>query len=185
MGSETVASTSGGGYSWPAPGRPLWVDAHVHPAECARFRSYVVCGPDERDCAIWTGGIGADGYGRFFVTREGRGFCVRPNRYALALAAGTPLAADVLALHEWDNPICVKVCVPGAEVQHVVAGTQQDNMLRMGRARRGGGRPTIARRDCGREARRARSVALREAVRHGWDSAAVETALLGSQPRLF
>ncbi|MDG5768551.1 hypothetical protein QA798_01080, partial [Mycolicibacterium fortuitum] len=69
MGSETVASTSGGGYSWPTPGRALWVDASVHPAECARFRSYVVCGPDERDCAIWTGGIGADGYGRFFVTR--------------------------------------------------------------------------------------------------------------------
>ena len=57
--------------------------------------------------------------------------------------------------------MCVKVSGPGALCEHVVAGTQFDNMRRMARARRGGGRPTI--RGLGREARRARSVALREA----------------------
>ena len=61
--------------------------------------------------------------------------------------------------------MCVKVSGPGALCEHVVAGTQFDNMRRMARARRGGGRPTI--RGLGREARRARSVALREAVQDG------------------
>ena len=98
----------------------------------------------------------------FFITRAGMGFCVRPNRYALALATGSAVGADVFALHECDNPVCVKVSEAGALCEHVVAGTQFDNMRRMARARRGGGRPTI--RGLGREARRARSVALREAV---------------------
>ena len=54
----------------------------------------------------------------------------------------------------------------------------------MARARRGGGRPTI--RGLGREARRARSVALREAMQSGvWDADAVANALLGVEPRLF
>ena len=108
------------------------------------------------------------------------GLCVRPNRYALALATGSALGADVFALHECDNPVCVKVSGPGARCEHVVAGTQLDNMRRMARARRGGGRPTI--RGLGREARRARSVALRQAVQGGvWDA----DALLGVEPRLF
>jgi hypothetical protein len=50
------------------------------------------------------GSIGADGYGRYFITGAGMGFCVRPNRYALALATGSALGADVFALHECDNP---------------------------------------------------------------------------------
>ena len=90
---------------------------------------------------------------------------MRPNRYALALATGSAVGADVFALHECDNPVCVKVSGSGALCEHVVAGTQFDNMRRMARARRGGGRPTI--RGLGREARRARSVALREAVQGG------------------
>ena len=90
---------------------------------------------------------------------------MRPNRYALASAAGSALGADVFALHECDNPVCVKVSGPGALCEHVVAGTQFDNMRRMARARRGGGRPTI--RGLGREVRRERSVALREAVQGG------------------
>ena len=93
------------------------------------------------------------------------GLCVRPNRYALALATGSALGADVFALHECDNPLCVKVSGSGALCEHVVAGTQFDNMRRMARARRGGGRPTI--RGLGREVRRERSVAPREAVQGG------------------
>ncbi|KWX19585.1 hypothetical protein AFM11_35160 [Mycolicibacterium wolinskyi] len=164
-------------------GDALWVDAHVHAAECARFRSYVVPGPRPEDCSIWVGAIGADGYGRFFITRAGMGFCVRPNRYALAMSTGEPLGVDVLALHECDNPICVKINPAGSVRQHVVAGTQSENMTRMGRGRRGGGRPTI--RGVGRRARRERSVALREAVRDGWNAEAVREALLGGEPRLF
>jgi hypothetical protein len=98
--------------------------------------------------------------------------------------SGAAPGADVFALHECDIPVCVKVSVPGALREHVVAGTQFDNMRRIARARRGGGRPTI--RGLGREARRARSVALREAVQGGvWDADAVADALLGVDPRLF
>ena len=82
-----------------APALALWVDPTVHAAEVARFRSKVVAGPGDGDCSIWIGSIGADGYGRF-ITRAGMGFCVRPNRYALALATGSALGADVFALHE-------------------------------------------------------------------------------------
>ena len=89
------------------------------------------------------------------------GLCVRANRYVLALFSGSTLGADVFALRECDNPVCVKVSGPGALCEYVVAGTQFDNMRRMARARRGGGRPTM--RGLGCEARRARSVALREA----------------------
>jgi hypothetical protein len=64
---------------------------------------------------------------------------------------------------------------------HVVPGTQRDNMVMMVRAGRGGGRVAVGRGDNGVRARRARAVALREAVRDGWDADAVGAALLGSQ----
>jgi hypothetical protein len=116
----------------------------------------------------------------FFITRGGMGFCVRPNRYALGLVTGSALGADMFAVHECDIPVCVKVSGHRALCEHVVAGTQFDNMRRMARARRGGGWPTI------RGLRRARSVALREAVQDGvWDADAVANALLGVEPRLF
>jgi hypothetical protein len=57
--------------------------------------------------------------------------CVRPNRYALALAIREPLGAETLALHECDIPLCVKVARPRAARQHVVPGTQRNNMIRM------------------------------------------------------
>lgn len=167
-----------------APAVALWVDPVLHAAECARFANYIVAGPTASDCAIWCGAIGADGYGRFYITRGGRGVCVRPHRYALALATGMPLGEATLALHECDIPVCVKVARPDAIRLHVVAGTQRDNMIRMAQTRRGGGRPVVLRRD-GRRERRARSVALRDAVRDGWDGERVAAALLGVQPTLW
>ena len=92
--------------------------------------------------------------------------------------------ADVFALHECDNPLCVKVSGPGALCEHVVAGTQFDNM----RAWRGRGAAAVGRRFVGWGVRRggARSVALREAMQSGvWDADAVANALLGVEPRLF
>jgi hypothetical protein len=160
----------------------LVVDPRIHADEIARFTSHIVRGPTASDCDIWISAIGADGYGRYYLTRQGMGLCVRPHRYALAMAAGA-LAAGVLGLHECDNPVCVKVAADG-EIEHVVAGSQGDNMDRMVKMRRGGGRYLVRRGDS-RVARRERSVALREAVRHGWDAAAVEAALLGNQPTLW
>ena len=81
---------------------------HAHAAEITRFHSHVVCGLTASDCDIWTGAIGADGYGQLYLTREGSGVCVRPHRYALAIVSGV-VAAGVLGLHECDNPVCVKI----------------------------------------------------------------------------
>jgi hypothetical protein len=107
---------------------------------------------------------------------------VRANRYALAAAQhGKALEPWVRALHGCDNPPCVRVSTPEEDgLLHVVPGTQRDNMLMMARAGRGGGRVAVRRGDNGIRARRARAVALRDAVRNGWDSEAVAAALLGS-----
>jgi len=151
----------------------------IHAAEIARFWSYVVPGPHEVDCDIWVGAIGSDGYGRFRVSRGGCVFSIRPNRYALALANGGVLESGVLALHTCDNPICIRV-----SDRHVRAGTQSENMIQMVRMRRGGAQRPLRQGDS-RGARRERSVALREAVRDGWDPAAVEAALIGEHPTLW
>ena len=93
----------------------------------------------------------------------------------------------VRALHGCDNPACVRVSLPGETgLLHIIGGSQRDNMLMMARARRGGGRVLVRRGDRGIKARRARAVALREAVRHGCDAEAVEAALLGlTDPTLW
>ncbi|MBU8834577.1 hypothetical protein [Mycolicibacterium goodii] len=149
-------------------GRELVVDPVRHASEIAQFFSHVVRGPGQQDCWLWTGAIGTDGYGRFALRRGGwrHAVMVRPPRYALAHAqAGEPLQGDVRA--------------------HVIAGTQQENMEQMVARGRGGGRPAVIARGAGVRARRERALALREAVRSGWDAAAVEAAMLGAQPRLW
>ena len=108
---------------------------------------------------------------------------VRANRYALAASLdGKPLEPWVRGLHGCNNTACVRVSAVGdIGLLHIVGGTQRDNMVMMARAGRGGGRVAVRVGDHGVRARRARAVALREAVRHGWDAAAVEAALLGSR----
>ena len=70
--------------------------------------------------------VGKDGYDRFYLTRDGVGFWVRPYRSASAIA-GRRVAAGETGLHECDNPVCVK-CMADTDVrQHVVSGSQ-DNM---------------------------------------------------------
>jgi len=170
--------------------RELSVDPDRDIAEVARFFSRVVAGPGRQDCWLWTGAIGDDAYGRFAIRREGRLRMVRTPRYALAVAAGgRALDGHLRALHECDVPMCVRV-ITAEELRsgvrpHVVAGTQQENMERMARARRGGGTPAVIARRAGVKARREQALALRAAVRSGWDGAAVEAALLGEQPRLW
>ncbi|WP_234787764.1 hypothetical protein [Mycolicibacterium novocastrense] len=147
------------------------------------FHSHVVCGPTASDCNIWAGAIGADVYGRFYLTREEAGLSVRPHRYALAIVSGV-VAARVLGLHECDNPVCVKFAAATDPHPHVVSGSQGDNMDCMARMRRAGGRYAVRRFDS-RGLRRERSVALREAMRHGWDDAVVQAAPLVNQPTLW
>lgn len=88
------------------------------------------------------------------------------------------VVAAGLGLHECDNPVCVKISAATEPQQHVVSGSQGDSMERMARMRRGGGRCAVRRFDS-RGIRQERSVALREAPRHGWEAAAVQVALLG------
>ena len=54
-------------------GVALWVDPVVHASECSRLDSYVVKGPRAEDPEFFTGAIGKDGYGRFFIYRGGTG----------------------------------------------------------------------------------------------------------------
>lgn len=42
----------------------LLVDRRLHAEELRRFEDNVVRGPGDDDCAIWTGAVGGDGYGR-------------------------------------------------------------------------------------------------------------------------
>ena len=119
----------------------------------------------------------------FWIGRGGGRIMVRANRYALAASRdGGALEPWERALHGCNNPACVRASLSGETgLLHVLPGTQSDNMLMMGRAGRGGGRVPVRRGDNGVRARRARAVALREAVRDGWDGDAVAAALLGSQ----
>ncbi len=120
----------------------------------------------------------------FFIYRGSSGICVRPHRYALARTLAAPLGADEFGLHECDMPLCVKVCGADAPRRHVVIGDQGDNMRRMARMRRGGGRKMIV--GDGLRTRRERSVALRAVLRErGWDRAALEAALIGDAPTLW
>jgi hypothetical protein len=91
------------------------------------------------------------------------------------------------ALHGCDNPICARVSVAGeVGLLHLMTGSQRENMEWMGRRGRGGGRRPIRRGRAGLLERRERSVALRAAVRHGWDSDPVRDALGGlSHPTLW
>ncbi|MGW6728742.1 hypothetical protein ACWF9G_22820 [Nocardia sp. NPDC055029] len=162
---------------------PLKVD---DVGEIARFERKVVRGPAPGDCWVWTGAIGDDGYGRFAIMRGGRERVVRSARYAVALYVG-PVPADLYALHDLcDNPACVRAATVGGHRPHVVLGTQQENIAAMtGKGRGHGGRPVWAHDGLTRAERVARSLALREAVRGGWDADAVHAALLPPRPSLF
>lgn len=170
---------------------PLRVDPVEHADEILRFQRRVVMGPLDTDCFVWAGGLSDDGYGVFRVTRDGVRHVVRTSRYALALSLkGSVLQPDVYALHECDDPICVRVTTAEEVVRglgtHLVGGDLRDNMRRMARMRRGGGRRAILTRDAGTAARVARSRAIRAAVADGWNADLVAAALLGAvQPTLW
>lgn len=165
---------------------PLVVDPVVHRVERDLFLSRVVRGPQVGDCAIYVGAISNDGYPVLRLRRPEGVRVVRAARYALAVAlGGVELPSHVRALHECDNPACVLVVAPDAAGPgvrlHVVGGDQRQNMQRMARMGRGGGRPAIVARGAGRRARAERSRAIREAVRYGWNAEAVTEALLGGE----
>jgi hypothetical protein len=144
-------------------GQPI-VDLRVHAAEIARFHSHVVCGPTASDWNIWTGAIGGDGSSLLPHLRGGEVvLSSAPLRAGARVRCGGCWGAR---LHDCDNPVCVKIAAAADPCQHFISGPQGDNMERMARMRRGGGRYAVRRFDS-RGVQRERSEALREAVRRG------------------
>jgi len=81
-----------------------------------RFWSHVARGDG---CWEWQGTRRSDGYGLFWDgTRQ-----VRAHRFACEMANG-PIPDGLFALHECDNPRCVRI-------DHLRLGTQRDNMADM------------------------------------------------------
>ena len=144
--------------------------------EIDRFWSHVVKGPRETDCWLWArGAIGDDGYGRFWVSRDGQQRVLRPHRVAWALAEGVSIDLPPVVEHVvCDNPICVRA--DGTLLDHLEGSTQAVNLSRISQHGRRGARDYRGRM-LGREAMYRRSLALRAAVVDGWDEERIAQAL--------
>lgn len=145
----------------PPKAAALWVDRLVHAAACLRLDLHIVEGPREQDCSVFRGGLGRMGAVAFTDTAVVSGCAY--------VGTDTPWRARITGHRRRMISRCVTD--PDARYQHVVARTKRDNMIRMARMGRGGGRRSPLHRD-GRGRRRTRSLALGEAVRDGWGSGA-------------
>lgn len=126
--------------------------------------------------------IADDGYGRFWIRRNGVEHTVKPHRYAVALHHGIPVARGQVIEHVvCDNPVCV-LADPDPRVGHIWPSTQSANLSRM--QAKGRGHRWWLRRWSGlaRAERAQRSRQLARAVRGGWDDAAVREVLLRIDP---
>ena len=145
--------------------------------DAQRFAAKVLRGPGERDCWIWVGAIGNDGYGRFWTRREdGSQQVVRAHRFALAQLMDNPaLLEDAEVCHACDNPLCVRA--EAGSGSHLYLGDRAQNMR--DRADRGRGNTQHAAkfyRSATRAERARRSRALRAHVlAHGYDAEAIAT----------
>ncbi|TCU43294.1 hypothetical protein EDF33_10933 [Curtobacterium sp. PhB146] len=149
-----------------------------------RFFSHVVRGPALSDCWIWTGAIGDDGYGRFWVRQpDGGQRAMRPQRWLYEHLTGAALHPTVLLLHACDIPLCVHVDVDDS-VSHLAPGTHRGNMLeRVQRGRHRNGATAVRMAGLQRSERVALSRELRDAFRdHGWDQAAIRACRTGIAP---
>jgi len=96
----------------------------------ARLWDKVAVGTPD-DCWPWMGQTDRDGYGLFYVSRDGRRWCTRAHVIAWELGHRLPMPAGMCGLHTCDVPGC---CNP----HHVFPGTKADNnedMARKGRRR--------------------------------------------------
>jgi hypothetical protein len=157
--------------------------------ESARFWSHVVKGPELDDCWIWAGAISDDGYGRFWVTRDGVQKAVRPQRYAFEEVTGQILTPAVQLLHWCDNPLCVHATTDPAR-SHVTPGTNRTNMIdRAQKDRTINAHTALYGSRTSRAIRVQRSYTVRAVVvEFGWDRARIAAALAGVEadhPHLF
>jgi len=146
-----------------------------------RFWKHVVQGPAVADCWIWTGAIGDDGYGRFWLPQpDGGQRAMRPQRWLYEHLTGLTLHPSTLLLHACDLPLCVHVDVD-LSVSHLAPGTHRGNMLeRVQRGRHRNASTALRTINFPRSERVRLARELREAFRdHGWDGAAVRTCKTG------
>lgn len=155
-----------------------------------RFWKHVVQGPAPTDCWIWTGAIGDDGYGRFWLPEpDGGQRAMRPQRWFYEHLTGTTLHPSTLLLHACDVPLCVHVDVD-LSVSHLAPGTHRENMLeRVQRGRHRNASTALRTISFPRSERVRLSRELREAFRDdGWDAAAVracKTGIAAGTPTLW
>ena len=130
-----------------------------------RFWERVVKAPGD-GCWVHTGAVsGVDGYSRLSWRRNGVSRTESGHRFALLLAG--QLTDGVVAEHRCNEPLCVRV-----HPAHVIASTQSANLRYAVACGRAGDTRTLAT----PIDRRARSVAVRDALRGGWDPAAYAAA---------
>lgn len=147
--------------------------------DAQRFAGKVLRGPGERDCWVWVGAIGDDGYGRFWTRREdGSQQVIRAHRFAFAQLMDDPALLDNAEVcHTCDNPLCVRAETGSGS--HLYLGDRAQNMR--DRADRGRGNTQHGAqlyRTQTRAERARRSRALRAHVlAHGYDAEAIATIL--------
>lgn len=103
------------GFGSSRPHRPLPI---LQEKDVARFESKLMLAPG--GCLEWTGPKNARGYGRFDLFLDGKRVKATAHRLAYFLATGVD-PGPWLVRHTCDNPAC---CEP----QHLLLGTQTDNM---------------------------------------------------------
>lgn len=144
-----------------------YVDSSLTPSEkdIDRFWSKVVKSPT---CIYWVGAISApDGYGRFNYQRNNRQRTVLAHRFAVELTHGL-LDEGVVCEHKCNEPLCVRV-----GPNHLVKSTYAENVrfaIALGRL---SGHTLL---DGSGRARYDRSLAVREALRYGYDEVALFSA---------
>lgn len=155
----------------PSPGRSRPYDPELPPTDAAiaAFWSRVVKAPGN-GCHLWVGAI-SDAYGRISWRSGGVSRTEYAHRFALLIAG--ELTAGAIGEHRCNEPLCVRVD-PG----HLIASTQSANLLYAVAC----GRTGIIRNLSDRADRHARSLAVRDAVAGGWDTAAYARACGSTAP---
>lgn len=182
MTSHTDPRTSPADVDIPLPGLELIAPAPVPARAVRRSRPYSSTLPPTQAAidAFWSRVVkapghgcwllvaaisGVDGYTRLTWRQGGVSRTESGHRFALLLAG--QLREGIVAEHRCNEPLCVRVD-PG----HVIASTQSANL----RYAVACGRAGDTRRPATSHDRRARSVAVREAIRSGWNPDAYAAA---------
>lgn len=148
-------------------------DVQHHPAKAiARFWSKTISGPGDDDCIVFTGALGDDGYGRFWL---GSGRVIRAHRFAYVVTFGDIPEGDLL-MHSCDITVCVNPA-------HLALGSALSNRAeRTARRERFAGLPAAGglhsqstRADIARK--------IRESVLvHGYDRERIRLIVAGMHP---